>query len=226
MAGSLRKNETELTQERSYTWADLRSWPKDELWELIDGVPYAMTTPSTEHQRISGNLFSLFHAFFSGKPCEVFHAPLGVFLPKGKETLEETRNVVIPDLFVICDEKKLEPRGCRGAPDLIVEILSPSSGSRDQLLKLNLYEKNGVEEYWIVDPVLETIAVFKLEPGKKRFGRPCYYDKTMGIGSSQFPGLKINLAQIFLSRTVKEPSPAPFTTAPKTKKPSKKQKSF
>ena len=102
MAGALKKNETELTPERVFTWADLRSWPQDELWELIDGVPYAMTTPSVVHQTISVKLTQILANFLDGKPCEVFHAPLGVFLPKGKETLEETRNVAIPDLFVIC----------------------------------------------------------------------------------------------------------------------------
>ena len=156
MAGTRRK--AAIKTDEPCTYADLLTKPEDELWELVDGVPYAMTVPSADHQYISVQLTRHFANFFDGKPCQIFHAPYGVFLPKKGESIEETTNLVIPDLVVVCDEKKRTSRGCRGAPDLVVEILSPmtprrvecrgcgtkprsprpSSGSRDQLLKLNL----------------------------------------------------------------------------------------
>lgn len=208
------------------TYADIAARPDDELWELIDGIPYLMATPQIDHQTISVKFTRYLDEFFEDKPCRVFHAPIGVFLPKKNETLDETRNFVIPDLIVVCDEKKLESRGCRGAPDLVIEIVSPSSGSRDHLQKLNLYEKHGVKEYWIIAPDTATVSVFQLEPGKKRYGRPDFYDKTMKIGSRQFPGLAVNLARVFQTRSVKEPAPPTFSfsrkAGPRKAKPGKK----
>ncbi|HNV68243.1 MAG TPA: Uma2 family endonuclease [Candidatus Ozemobacteraceae bacterium] len=201
-------------ERRGVTYADLLLKPDDELWEVIDGVPYLLATPTIEHQEVSVKLSRFLDESFEGQPCRVFHAPTGVFLPKKNETLDETTNFVIPDLIVVCDKAKLESRGCRGAPDLVIEILSPSSGARDQLVKLNFYEKHGVPEFWIVDPTLKTVAVFRLEAGAKRYGRPIYHDRTKRIRSPRFPGLALDLARVFPppEKAVREPS-ATFSTA-------------
>ena len=146
-----------------YTYADYCTWGDDERWELIEGVPYAMSpAPNRRHQEISRELSYQFTAFLKGKPCEVFAAPFDVRLnaEKGDNT------VVQPDLLVVCDKSKLDDNGCKGAPDLIIEILSPSTSSRDKLLKFNKYLLAGIREYWIVDPVDKIVSVNTLENGK------------------------------------------------------------
>lgn len=180
---------------RPVTYADLCRKPAGEQWEVIDGVEYLMTVPTEEHQHISVQLTRILATFFLNKPCRVFHAPYNVYLPKKDETLEETTNMVVPDLVVICDESKRTSRGCRGAPDLVVEILSPSSLSHDQLRKLNLYESNGVREYWIINPD-GIVMVFRLQ-SDGRHGRPDMYSDDMHLESPLFPGMKINLKEIF-----------------------------
>ena len=173
-----------------------------------------MTVPSAEHQYISVQLTRHFANFFDGKPCQIFHAPYGVFLPKKGESIEETTNLVIPDLVVVCDEKKRTSRGCRGAPDLVVEILSPmiprmvecrgcgtkprsprpSSLAHDQLRKLNLYEKK-IPEYWIIQPE-GIVMVFRLQKDG-RYGRPDMYNRNMEISTPLFAGLLIDLENVF-----------------------------
>jgi len=133
--------------------------------------------------------------FFLGKPCKVFVAPFDVRLPKKNESDMRTTTVVQPDILVICDSDKIDDRGCRGAPDLAIEVLSPSSVSHDQLRKLNLYESRGVREYWIVHTE-GSVMVFHLgESG--RYGRPDTYDRTTKIETPLFPGLSIDLSTVF-----------------------------
>ena len=158
-----------LNKNKRYTYSDYLTWIDDKRRELIDGFVKLVTpAPSRIHQKVSMNLLYLFHHFFKGKKCEVYPAPFDARLPKdGEKDDEEINNVVQPDISVICDLEKLDDRGCLGAPDLIVEILSKASGERDLKEKYNLYEQSGVKEYWIADPVYKSIQVFVLNSGSK-----------------------------------------------------------
>jgi len=147
-----------------FTYSDYLSWPDEERWELIDGVPYNITpAPSLIHQRILGQFYRRFADHLEGKTCEAFLAPFDVRLPKGDESDEKTDTVVQPDLTVICDPSKLDEKGCRGVPDLIVEVLSPFTAHKDMKTKRYLYEKVGVKEYWIILPSERSVMVFSLQ---------------------------------------------------------------
>lgn len=147
-------------QNERYTFKDFLNWPEDERWELIDGIPYMQAMPSRIHQKVSGELFRQISNYLQGKPYEVYSAPFCVRLPKNDEKDDETSTVVAPDLAIICDPSKLDEKGCLGAPDLIMEIISPASVKTDRVLKFNIYERAGVKEYWIVEPEGKVINVF------------------------------------------------------------------
>jgi len=177
---------------RRYTYSDYCTWGDDERWELIDGVPYNMSpAPTNAHQSISMSLSREFGVYLKGKACKVFHAPFDVRLnfDKGDDT------VVQPDLSVICDPKKLENgKGCKGAPDLVIEILSPSTTKRDKMIKFNKYLDAGVREYWIVDGEVGLIEVYTLKDGAYQtavFGD----DGVISVGI--FDDLEISLVDIF-----------------------------
>ena len=126
-------------ENNSYTYKDYLEWPEQERWELIEGVAYNMTpSPSRSHQKISAALFNALYQYLKGKNCEVYYAPFDVRLPEGVEEDHQIKTVVQPDLVVICDPLKLDEKGCQGSPDLIMEILSPSTASIDYILKLDL----------------------------------------------------------------------------------------
>ena len=174
-----------------YTYADYCTWDDSERWELIEGVPYAMSpAPAPKHQSISMELSSQFHNFLKGKPCKLYPAPFDVRLnaDDGDDT------VVQPDLSVICDRSKIDDKGCKGAPDLIVEIISPSTARHDRLVKYNLYKNAGVREYWIVDPDTKTVSVNVLRDGM--YVAYAYGDiDTAPV--SVLPGCTINLQDVF-----------------------------
>jgi len=145
-----------------YTYADYCTWDDSKRWELIDGVAYAMVPgPTGTHQEISGELHRQLANYLRGRPCKVFAAPYDVRLSADSD--DDT--VVQPDLVVVCDRTKLSEAGCKGAPDLVIEIVSPSTARHDKLIKFNLYKKAGVREYWIVDPDSKTVSVHFLESG-------------------------------------------------------------
>lgn len=153
-------------KKESYTFADCLTWPENERIELIDGEAVLMSPPSTVHQKISGELFRQLANFLEGKKCEVFSAPFGVRLfEKDGDSPENVDTMVEPDISVICDRDKLDRYGCKGAPDLIVEILSPSTQRRDRLIKLELYQRAGVREYWLVSPEEQTVQVLLFTNG-------------------------------------------------------------
>ncbi len=197
---------------QKFTYADYLTWPDDERWELIDGEAYDMTpAPTPVHQGITMELSRQLANFFLGKPCKVFAAPFDVRLPKKNESDMRTTTVVQPDILVICDSDKIDDRGCRGAPDLAIEVLSPSSVSHDQLRKLNLYESRGVREYWIVHTE-GSVMVFHLGDSG-RYGRPDTYDRTTKIETPLFPGLSIDLSTVFPEKVrVVRQSPRGYTT--------------
>jgi len=144
-----------------YTFADCLSWEENERIEIINGEAVMMAPPSRIHQEISGALFAQLYNFLDGKKCRVYAAPFAVRLfEQDGETPEDVDTMVEPDLSVVCDSDKLDKHGCRGAPDLVVEILSPSTRRHDRFVKLGLYQRAGVREYWIVDPEYKSIQVF------------------------------------------------------------------
>ena len=156
-------NDALVDYNRLYTYAEYLEWDIDNKWrELIDGVPYLMSTPTIQHQGISGNLHALFWNYLKGKSCKVYYSPFEVRL----KTNTTDNTVLLPDIVVICDHSKFSKRGCVGAPDLVVEILSPSTARHDKIIKFNKYQEAGVREYWILDPDAKTLAVHILTDGK------------------------------------------------------------
>lgn len=156
-------------QEKQYSYADLLEWGENIRYELYDGLPVALASPSSAHQMISGDLFSQFYAFLKGKECRVFSAPLDVRLFEKKgDSLDSVSTVVQPDLMVVCDKSKIDRHGISGAPDLIIEIASDSTHRIDRLTKFNLYQRAGVREYWIVDPSTRIVSVYLLTDGAYR----------------------------------------------------------
>ncbi len=148
-----------LAQERTYTIDDIYALPDGERAELIDGQIYMMAPPTRKHQRIAGEIFAIIREYINANsgPCEVDIAPFAVFLN------EDDTNYVEPDISVICDKSKLTDKGCSGAPDWIIEIVSPGSRRMDYFTKLFKYRTSGVREYWIVDPDRERITVYDFE---------------------------------------------------------------
>ena len=146
----------------TYTTDYIYSLPDGKRAELIDGKIYNMAPPNFMHQKISGELYSSIHNYIKSKngECEVISAPFAVFLNK------DNRNYVEPDISVICDKNKLDDRGCNGAPDWIIEIVSPSSKRMDYGIKLFKYRTAGVREYWVVNPSTKTVNVYDLENDK------------------------------------------------------------
>ena len=186
-----------LKLEDRFTYGDYASWPDEERWELINGFAYSMApAPLRRHQKISMEMARQIAVFLVDKPCEVYNAPFDVRLPEADEKDEDVKTVVQPDIVVICDENKLDEKGCRGAPDLIIEILSPSTTSKDMKIKLALYEKHAVKEYWIVHPVDNIILVFKLQKNKT-YGKPDVYTAENKIKTKILAGLEIDLGQVF-----------------------------
>jgi len=183
--------------EELFTYGDYRTWSDDERWELIDGVPYCMSpAPKVVHQGILMELGTQFATWLRGKPCKVFPAPFDVRLPEQNESDDDVTTVVQPDLTVICDKGKLDDAGCRGAPDLVVEILSPSTAQKDLKIKFARYERAGVREYWIVDPAAKTVMIFSLGDDA-RYGRPSIHVDTDRPTVGIFPDLRIDLTAVF-----------------------------
>ena len=187
----------EAAAKDTYTYGDYAKWPDEERWELIDGIPYNMSpAPSRFHQKILGDLYRQVANYLTGKTCEVYIAPFDVRLPKGEENDEQIDTVVQPDLVVVCDREKLDERGCKGAPDLVVEVLSPGTAGKDMKIKLALYERVRVKEYWLVDPGNKTVQVYQLETSG-RYGRPGIYTDTDQPKVGLFTDLAIDLSMVF-----------------------------
>lgn len=187
----------QLPKDRKYTYADYLTWDDGNRYELIDGVPYMMApAPSPDHQRISYNLVMQIGGYLKGKTCEVFYAPFDVKL--------NDDTVVQPDIAIVCDKSKIDKAGCKGAPDMVVEILSPSTIRQDQVTKLNKYRESGVREYWIVSPESRSVQACLLDHGNYIIHG--YTDADI-IPVSILEGCTIDLGSIFPSAE-SESSPA------------------
>jgi Uma2 family endonuclease len=186
-------------EDRRYNYGDYLTWPNEERWELIDGVAYNMSpAPSRIHQGISVEVLRQIANYLIDKDCKVYDAPFDVRLPKGNEKKdEEIDTVVQPDILVVCDKSKLDDKGCKGAPDLIIEIASPLTASMDYIKKLGLYERNQVREYWIIQPVDKIVMIYKsMDNG--RYGKPDIYSEEDEVKVGIFGGdLVIDMKIVF-----------------------------
>ncbi len=176
------------------SFQDYLSWTDDERWEVIDGHPYRMSAPSTEHQILCTDLCVILALHFKGKPCRVITSPLDVKL--------SDYDVVQPDLVVVCDRSQITKGHIEGAPTLAVEILSPSSVRHDKVRKARLYAAAGVQEYWILQPYPAMVEVLSLDGPTFRL-HGAYTDQEI-LTSSVFPDLTINLSELFPYQEVDE----------------------
>ena len=182
----------------SYTYADYLTWQIAERIELIKGKIWKMSpAPSSRHQVISGTLFGFLWQHFRKSPCQVFTAPFDITFTKEEEK-KQAKTVLQPDISIICDPNKIDKRGCNGAPDLVVEILSPGNSRREMRHKYEIYEEYGVQEYWVVRPYEENVQIFSLVDGKFIGRQPVY--KEQQLTSYIFPDFTIDLEEVF-SRT-------------------------
>lgn len=183
-----------------YTFADCLAWDESKHIEIINGEAIVMLTPLRVHQEILGELSRQLANFLDGKRAEVFFAPFAVRLfEKNGDPPESVDTMVLPDISVICDHNKLDEYGCKGAPDTVVEILSPSTQRHDQLVKLRLYQQAGVREYWIVDPENQTVRVMLIDEDGRFQPQEVY-----GCGDlakvNTLDGCFIELAKVFPAR--------------------------
>ncbi|MCP4217130.1 MAG: Uma2 family endonuclease [bacterium] len=182
---------------QKFTYADYLSWDDEERWEIINGEAYSMSpAPAVIHQRVLREILRQLSNQLMGKTCEAFPAPFDVRLPLSDEQENKISNVVQPDISVICDPEKLDEKGCKGAPDIIIEILSPGTRRRDRLEKLNLYEMAGVKEYWLVEPEGQMVEVLILGPGGS-YTRPNLYAETDTIKIDILKNISIDLTSVF-----------------------------
>ncbi len=190
----------QLDLTKSYTYADYLTWQFQERVELILGKIFMMSpAPGSKHQHVSIAISSCIFNYLKGKSCRVFSAPFDVVLP----VKDKSDTVIQPDVTVVCDPSKLTEKGCTGAPDLVVEVLSKSSVAKDLHEKYNICEQAGVKEYWVVHPTEKTLTIFYLsDEGKYVPTKPL----TMGdvVQSKVLPGLSLDLNEVF-EDIVKEP---------------------
>jgi Uma2 family endonuclease len=193
----------QLDFDKKYNYSDYILWKFQERVELLKGKLFRMSAPSLTHQEISSNLHGLFWLHFRNHPCKLYAAPVDVRLPlpKSKVTADKIDTVVQPDLCVVCDKNKLtDNQSCIGAPDLIVEILSPGNSRKEMKDKFELYEEAGVLEYWVVDPSRRSVLVYVLKAGQFiATGRPFFDDDI--LLSTIFKDLKIDLSEVFPKET-------------------------
>ncbi len=188
------KKFNQLDLNKLYTYSDYLTWKFEERVELIKGKVFKMAAPLRRHQSLAGRLTGIFFQNFEYKICEVYPAPFDVRLPILKGNKAYT--VVQPDLCVICDKSKTDKRGAIGAPDLVVEILSPSTSKTDIYHKFDLYQEAKVKEYWIVYPNQKQVLVYILNKENKYIGlKPLTEDDR--LKSVLFPDLEFDLKRIF-----------------------------
>ena len=183
--------------EKCYTYGDYKLWDDNLRWELIDGEAFCMSSgPGTAHQFLAAKLFTKLGSYFEGNECQAFFAPFDVMFPKYDEPEDEIDTVVQPDIMILCDKSKLRHNGIKGAPDVVFEILSPSTAQRDLDDKFRLYERAGVKEYVIADPHNRVIHAHRRDAGGRFSWRKAYgADDVLEFGL--FPELKIPLSSIW-----------------------------
>lgn len=188
----------QLDFDKTYSYADYLKWQLKERVELIKGKIFKMSpAPARKHQRISGVFQGELYKFLDNKTCQVYSAPFDVRLtPRKGDNTDKIQTVVQPDISVICDSSKLDDRGCIGAPDWIIEILSPGNSQTEMKNKFEVYQENGVKEYWIADPTSQVIFSYILNFEGKYIGlQPFTLDDK--VSSHVFPDFELSVADIF-----------------------------
>ncbi len=189
-------NEPDFNYSGIYTYADYLRWTIEERIELIRGKIFRMSpAPRYSHQETITNIFTPLSAFLKNKSCQVLVAPFDVRFPRKSKKDGDIITVLQPDLCVICDPSKIDARGGIGAPDLIIEILSPGNSKKEMRLKYEVYEESGVREYWIVDGERKACHLFLLEGGQYKACRPFVEGDI--LESRVLPGFKIPVADVF-----------------------------
>ena len=151
-------------REKRYTFADVLAWDESDRIEIINGEAFMMAPPSRRHQEVSFEICRQLGNYLEGKRCKAYPAPFGVRLfEKVGAAPEDVDTVVEPDISIVCDKDKLDHHGCKGAPNMVIEILSRSTMRHDRFVKLGLYQRAGVREYWLVDPDTQSVQVFLLD---------------------------------------------------------------
>ncbi|MGB0521913.1 MAG: Uma2 family endonuclease [Flammeovirgaceae bacterium] len=187
---------SDLDTNKTYSYADYLLWQLKERVELIKGKLFKMPpAPSMQHQRVSGRIYGEFWSYFKNKPCEVFSAPFDVRLPKKSNADEKVFTVVQPDICIVCDKEKLDRRGCIGAPDLVIEILSPGNSKKEMQEKFDVYEEAGVREYWLVDFYAKNVIMYVLKDNQYIGLKP--FTEDVMLNSYIFPEITIELAPVF-----------------------------
>ncbi len=189
----------ELDFSKKYTYSDYLTWQFKERVELIKGYIFRMSpAPNRKHQRISWTLTVEIGSYLKSKKCQAYSAPFDVRLPlpKSKQKKGKVNTVVQPDIVVVCDESKLDERGCNGAPDLVIEILSPGNTKKEMKNKLEIYQFSKVIEYWLVDPISQFVIIYTLNEKGKYIGSVPFTDEDI-LTSNVLKGLKINLSEVF-----------------------------
>lgn len=186
------KSIDQLDFSKRYTYADYLKWEFRERVELIKGRLFEMSpAPNRRHQTISSHLHYFFADFLRQKPCKVYHAPFDVRLIR-----EEQDTVVQPDITIVCDHTKLDEQGCKGAPDIVVEILSPGNSRKERKEKFALYEENLIPEYWMVEPAEEFVTVYTLNEERRYIGSKPFVSGEI-VTSSVLKGFAVAVADIF-----------------------------
>jgi Uma2 family endonuclease len=187
---------TDLDINKTYTYADYFKWKFEERVELIKGRIFSMSpAPNRMHQQLSVTICNELYNYLKGKKCEVYSAPFDVRLPRKSKDDRDIITVLQPDICVICDAEKLDDRGCVGAPDLVVEILSPGNNSKELKNKYEVYEESGVREYWVVSPQNEYFIKYTLVDGRYYPSRPMVAGDV--VESSVLEGFSLNLENLF-----------------------------
>jgi Uma2 family endonuclease len=188
---------SDLDLDKTYSYADYLKWQFEERLELIKGKIFKMTpAPNRAHQDASGQLFNLLFNFLKNQPCKVYFAPFDVRLPKKSIFDKEVYNVLQPDICVICDLSKLDDKGCIGAPDVVIEILSPGNSKKEMSNKFIVYQESGVKEYWIISPIEKTLTNYILrEDGLFSANKPFIEDDL--FTTVILPGFEMKVGDIF-----------------------------
>ena len=178
---------------KKVSYTEYLTWPDEPRYEIIDGIPYMQAAPSRQYQRIVTQLTGELYTFFKGKTCEVYTAPFDVRLSSAEDNDEY--QVVQPDISVVCDKRKLDDKGCKGAPDLIVEVLSPSTWQRDRIEKMNQYQRYGVKEYLLIYPNEKIVEQYILDENGI-YGTPSIYNEEDVFHSHIFSKFEITMSAI------------------------------
>lgn len=181
---------------KEYTYADYLKWTFEERLELIKGKLFRMSpAPNLVHQQLVFRINGPLYNYLKGKPCSAFPAPFDVRLPRKSKEDKDVITVLQPDVCVVCDPSKLDSRGCIGAPDIVVEILSPGNNKKELKNKYEAYEESGVQEYWIIQPAEKTFLKYVLTDGKFQASRLL----TIGdeVTTDVLPGFVLSLEELF-----------------------------